>query len=254
MSKVADSTPKACVPEATNPVNTSPVSRSTVPEVPTFTVYKPPNDNSGLPPTAISDDFFTMTTADIKAAHDTLSARTRAMVNAPLQLRSAREANERAKRERWQNTSIRVKFSDRTQLERVFPSSDNIASVYTFVRDCLRDDVKSKSFILYQSPPKRDFKISDPKIRDQSLAQLLLAPSSVLLLRFEDEVLNRSDTPAPLLPSMISRAIDLPKPPDFNSASSASVTSSSASKPADKSSSSTSKSKVPKWLKLGQKK
>lgn len=48
------------------------------------------------------------------------------------------------------------------------------------------------SFLLDQSPPKRDLKVSDPKVRDLTLAELQLAPSSVLLLRFEDESLNRS--------------------------------------------------------------
>jgi hypothetical protein len=41
-----------------------------------------------------------------------------------------------------------------------------------------------------QSPPKRDLKVSDPKVRDLSLTELQLAPSSVLLLRFEDDALN----------------------------------------------------------------
>ena len=41
-----------------------------------------------------------------------------------------------------------------------------------------------------QSPPKRDLKVSDPNVRNLSLAELHLAPSSVLLLRFEDERLN----------------------------------------------------------------
>lgn len=41
-----------------------------------------------------------------------------------------------------------------------------------------------------QSPPKREFKVSDPQVRNLTLAELQLAPSSVLLLRFEDESLN----------------------------------------------------------------
>lgn len=48
------------------------------------------------------------------------------------------------------------------------------------------------TFLLDQSPPKRDLKVSDPKVRDLTLAELQLAPSSVLLLRFEDESLNSS--------------------------------------------------------------
>jgi hypothetical protein len=41
-------------------------------------------------------------------------------------------------------------------------------------------------------PPKRDLKVSDPTVRDLTLAELQLAPSSVLLLRFEDDQLNRA--------------------------------------------------------------
>lgn len=48
------------------------------------------------------------------------------------------------------------------------------------------------SLLLDQSPPKSDLKVSDPKVRDLTLSELQLAPSSVLLLRFEDESLNSS--------------------------------------------------------------
>lgn len=44
--------------------------------------------------------------------------------------------------------TIRVKFSDRTQLERTFPSADRIRSVYAFVRILLREDVKPIKFVL----------------------------------------------------------------------------------------------------------
>lgn len=40
-------------------------------------------------------------------------------------------------------------------------------------------------------PPNRDLKVSDLKVRDLTLAELHLAPASVLLVRFEDEKLNR---------------------------------------------------------------
>lgn len=41
-----------------------------------------------------------------------------------------------------------------------------------------------------QTPPKRELKVSDPNVRDLSLAELQLAPSSVLLLQFEKAELN----------------------------------------------------------------
>ena len=123
-------------------------------------------------------------------------------------------------------------FSDRTQLEKVFPSSSKIRAIYAFVRDSLREDVKPIKFILcmYSSvhpsihpsrvllvsgrthtslllfpppeppyhtiasnPPPRDLKVSDPTVRDLTLGELGLAPSSILHLRFvDDDGLNRA--------------------------------------------------------------
>lgn len=228
-----------------------PNSENLVEEQPTYKVFKPLGVMLLPPAPNLPDDYFTPTPADLKAAQQTLSAKTQALVDAPLQLRAVREANEKAKLDRWSNTTIRVRFTDRTQLERVFPSTDKIRSVYAFVRGCLREDVKPIKFILYQSPPKRDLKVSDPKVRDLSLAELRLAPSSVLLLRFEDETLNGSSVPAPLASSVLSRATDLPPPPEYD----ASASSSRQAPPTSSSTRSKSEQKkIPKWLKLGQKK
>lgn len=76
--------------------------------------------------------------------------------------------------------------------------------------------------------------MSDPAVRDLNLYELQLAPSSVLLLRFEDDKLNStlhssstphisqtfpswtgSTYPAPLVDSAISEAVELPRPPEF---------------------------------------
>ncbi|KAG1852931.1 hypothetical protein C8R48DRAFT_345876 [Suillus tomentosus] len=217
-----------------------------------FKVYRPPNSpTTSAPLEELPDSYFTPSPADLKAAQATLSARTRSLVDAPLQVRAQREAAEKSKRDRWPNTTIRVRFSDRTQLEKIFPSTDKIRSVYAFVRSSLRDDVKPIKFILYQSPPKRDLKVSDPNVRDLSLAQLQLAPSSVLLLRFEDESLNGTNVPAPLLPSIAASAIELPKPPSAEAE--ARKVEKSATPPTTTSSTSTGK-KIPKWLKAGLKK
>ncbi|KAG0702783.1 hypothetical protein DFH29DRAFT_483417 [Suillus ampliporus] len=215
-----------------------------------FKVYKPPTASTTSTP-QLPDSYFTPSPADLKAAQATLSARTRSLVDAPLRLRAQREAAEKSKRDRWPNTTIRVRFSDRTQLEKIFPSTDKIRSVYAFVRSSLRDDVKSIKFILYQSPPKRDLKVSDPNVRDLSLVELQLAPSSILLLRFEDESLNGTNVPAPLLSSIAARAIELPKPPGVDSEPP--KAGKSATPPAKTSSTSTEK-KIPKWLKAGLKK
>jgi len=222
------------------------------PAAPGFRLYKPASTQAAPTlPEDLPDSYFTPTTADIVGAQAALAARTQALVDAPLQLRSQREAAEKSKRDRWPNTTIRIRFTDRTQLEKKFPSTDKIRSVYAFVRLSLRDDVKPIKFILYQ-PPHRDLKVSDPHVRDLTLTELHLTPSSVLLLRFEDEALNRSDIPAPLMPSIMAQATDLPSPPSFDanpsqqSASSASKSSGARSQTHGK--------KIPKWLKFGLKK
>ncbi|KAJ7698458.1 hypothetical protein B0H16DRAFT_1645067 [Mycena metata] len=240
---IDNNTPFESTPEVT-PIPTS-----------SFKVYKPSSSTAAPPP--LSDDYFNPTPTDLKLAQSTLAARTQALANAPLQLRAVRDAAEKSKRDRWPNTTIRIRFTDRTQLEKVFASSSKIRVVYAFVRASLRDDVKPVKFVLYQ-PPKRDLKVSDPSVRDLTLAELYLAPSSVLLLRFEDaaheeaRALNGSDMPAPLAPEVLSQAIDLPVPPPSDAPSPSSAPSASSSQRAQ--SSSSTEKKIPKWLKLGLKK
>ncbi|KAK0449988.1 hypothetical protein EV421DRAFT_1732212 [Armillaria borealis] len=216
---------------------------------PEFKVYKPSDVVAAAPPAVLPDEYFTPTAADLRAAQSQLAARTQALTNAPLRLKTTREAEEKAKRDRWPNTTIRIRFTDRTQLEKVFPSTDKIRSVYAFVRELLREDVKPIKFILYQAP-NRDLKVSDLKVRDLTLAQLQLAPSSVLLIRFEDDSLNGSHVPAPLITNVLSQAVDLPRPPEVpDMVPSKGPT----SKIPASSSSSSGEKKVPKWLKLGKK-
>jgi len=219
-------------------------------------VYRPPT--TAAPQEDLPDDYFTPTITDIKARQQQLHARAVALNSAPLLTRAQREEQVKAKRDRWPNTTIRVRFPDRTQLEKTFPSGDKIRSVYAFVRDALREDVKPIKFVLSSNPPPRDLKVSDPAVRDLTLAELELAPSSVLLLRFLDDSLNRSDLPAPLASAVLEHAVDLPTPqgPDGNqkpgeASSRAASASSSSNKAKDSSGADV---KIPKWLKLGHKK
>ncbi|EMD33313.1 hypothetical protein CERSUDRAFT_160206 [Gelatoporia subvermispora B] len=236
-------------------------SAPTPAEAPTFKYYRPPTSTSASQPRELPESYFTPTAAELRAQQASLSARTDALVNAPLRTRVQREAEEKARHARWPQTTIRVKFSDRSQLEKTFPSTDKIKAVYAFVRGSLREDVKPIKFVLYQTPPKREFKVSDPTVRDLSLVDLQLAPSSMLLLRFEDDSLNHSDVPAPLNPSILAQAQDLPLPPNFDQepskdfAKDSGSASSSGKVPVSGSSASTKTDmKMPKWMKLGPKK
>jgi len=95
-------------------------------------------------------------------------------------------------------------------------------------------------------------------VRDLTLFELQLAPSSVLLLRFEDDALNDPDVPAPLNSAVIGQAEDLPVPPNFDvepapkkepaAASSTPSSKPSTSRPSGK------EQKLAKFLKLGPKK
>ncbi|KAH7106253.1 hypothetical protein BKA62DRAFT_288256 [Auriculariales sp. MPI-PUGE-AT-0066] len=219
---------------------------ATAPSAPTFKVFRPPTG----PSTALRnlpDVELTPTSAEVVAAFQSQTRRTEALNNAPLRTKAMRDQEDKHKLARWPTTTIRVKFSDRTQLEKSFPSTDKIKAVYVFVRDCLADEVKPIKFVLYQSPPKRELKNSDPNVRDLSLAQLQLAPSSVLLLAFEDPSLNVSTLQAPLRPDILAQTIDLPPPPVFDTAPPKAT--GKTLKPSG-SSGLTRDNKMPKWLKL----
>ncbi|KAF9533719.1 hypothetical protein CPB83DRAFT_844428 [Crepidotus variabilis] len=226
--------------------------RPAEPPLPTdFKIYKP-SVQVAAPLPSLPDEYFNPTAADLQKAQSQLVARTQALTNAPLQLRTAREAEVKAKRDRWPETKIRVKFADGTQLEKIFSSTGKIKPIYAFVRSCLREDVKPIKFVLYQ-PPKRELKVSDLAVRDLTLSELQLAPSSMLLVRFEDDSLNHPHIPAPLNPTILVAAIDLPQPPPMANTQPDSLD----NKKAATSSASPSKTgdiKVPKWMKIGQKK
>lgn len=110
--------------------------------------------------------------------------------------------------------------------------------------------------------------MSDPAVRDLSLYDLQLAPSSILRIRFLDDALNRTscirpcralltgvpdvNVPAPLADDVLLQAVDLPKPPDFDrvdpSPSGSGVSRNAAS--SGQGSGAGSERKLPKWLKL----
>ncbi len=125
-----------------------------------------------------------------------------------------------------------------------------------------------------QSPPKREYKVSDPAVRNLSLVELDFAPSSLLMLQFEEESLNRmsriaspascsinnlilstdENVPAPLDASVLAVIEDYPVPRTFEDAPTKD------NKPDGGKPRSTftfgkkdesGELKVPKWLKLG---
>ncbi|KAF8340286.1 uncharacterized protein EI90DRAFT_2966059 [Cantharellus anzutake] len=189
----------------------------------------------------IPDEEFEPTTAELKAAYASQQRRVVALTNAPLKTQAMKKRDEEARLSRWPTTKIRIKFPNQLILERSFPSTEKIKSVYQFVRSSLIEEAQSDKFILYQ-PPKRELKVSDPEVRLQSLAQLDLAPSSLLLIKFQTDGYNDPIRPPPLLSQLLEQSVPLPTPkreqePPSSSSSKMGPLASSLGK------------KIPKWFK-----
>ena len=113
--------------------------------------------------------------------------------------------------------------------------------------------------------------MSDPAVRDLTLFDLQLAPSCILLVRFEDPNLNRMviqirrpfmthskldvSVPAPLSPEVLAQAVDFPTPPpeveEEPEPSKSKPKAAPKIAPSQSSSSASGEKKIPKWLKLG---
>jgi len=128
----------------------------------------------------------------------------------------------------------------------------------------------TRSYLLFsdQSPPRRELKVSDPAVKNLSLFELELSPSSVLMISFFEESLNGTpfswsrssftnvitdhNLRPPLLESVLAQSKDLPPPPSFESAGEKdggkSWKNNSTQLPKDISAN----KGIPKWLKIGQ--
>ncbi|KLO05768.1 hypothetical protein SCHPADRAFT_910797 [Schizopora paradoxa] len=221
-----------------------------------FKIYNPPSSQSStlasIGATLPDDsDYFKPTPADLKLAQDSLAQRTKALQDAPLLTAKLRSEKDEEKKTRFPTATIRIKFANRTMLEKVFPSSDRIISVYRFVRACLNEEARSHKFVLFSSPPRRDFKVSDPEVKEKTLLDLRLAPQSNLFFRFFDDsiTLDNPGFPPPLLQSLLAQSVSLPTP------STLPVTMGDAgqSDTGLSSKNTTTERKIPKWLKLSKK-
>lgn len=119
----------------------------------------------------VTSDFFELTAADVRAAQSSLSAKTLTYKEAPLLTESLRNSKDQEIRNKWptvrlpsvkldvspnlylHKTVIRVKFADRSMLEKTFQSIDTIKAVYAFVRSCLREDVRVHKFVVCKYVP-----------------------------------------------------------------------------------------------------
>jgi tether containing UBX domain for GLUT4 len=96
----------------------------------------------------------------------------------------------------WMAPSWRGHFLQRTRFDQSTPSLEVVSARMCSLLNSssVLSDISVLLPMLISNvdqPPRCDLKVSDPSVRDLSLAELQLAPSSVLLLRFEDDQLNR---------------------------------------------------------------
>ncbi|KAG9005835.1 hypothetical protein FRB94_003905 [Tulasnella sp. JGI-2019a] len=217
-----------------------------------YKVWNPPGSGVATPG-SLPDEYFQPTGEELKAAWQAQSRLVEKLNNAPLKTQAIRDKEAKEKAKRWPETTIRIKFPNQMMLERKFTSSETIKSVYAFVRNALTEEAKQDKFVLYDSPPRRDLKVSDPEVKTKTLTQLNLAPSSILHFSFLDETLNSHTTPPPLLPSILACAADLPPPPSFDAPPKKADNRPQTLAGGPVAGSSSGEKKMPKWLKLGKK-
>ncbi|OCF37845.1 hypothetical protein I316_00069 [Kwoniella heveanensis BCC8398] len=248
-------------------------------------VYNPVSSSSATDtaPTDPPEDFFEPTLADVQSHHASVLARNKRLNEAPLLTSKHRDAEkaekEKAKRERWPNTTIRIKFSDGTIIQNVFPSNSPTA---------LRDEVREKPFILWQPPRTRYPEHPTPPpagskptkstpsyaktsiippanygfVRGgvvqglqggtggkESLFDLGLVPQSVLMVKFDEDDMNASAYPAPIRDDL--KAHSEPLPAIVPREAPKSQPSSTAGAGGQTSGAGAGEKKIPKWLQKG---
>ncbi|WFC99863.1 hypothetical protein MYAM1_002609 [Malassezia yamatoensis] len=191
-----------------------------------ITVYRAPNSRAYaliLAPPPADHDNFEPTPSELRAAFSS-TIQQKHGPNAPLMTSAMRarqaEAHARSKKQ-YDTIKIRIRFSDRTQLEHTFPHTATIRDLYELVDQSLNEEGKG-DYVLFQSPPKRDF----PRAADSpTLSQLGFAPAAVLGIRWSDPRRNSmystdsdslaSQTPAPLRQDLATSAREVPLTPTY---------------------------------------
>lgn len=158
-----------------------------------------------LPPTTTTSSSTHITAEadeDLKPTPEELKTAFRSTIlqrngpDAPLLTRALRERQEAqlglhsSRHRTWDNVRIRIRFSDRTMIERSFKETDTMDQVYSFLDESLDDAVKGKGVVIYTSPPKVEYKKGDTKVKGKTLRELGLIPSAVVSLRWDQAGMN----------------------------------------------------------------
>ncbi|UZJ55420.1 hypothetical protein CBS101457_004740 [Exobasidium rhododendri] len=220
-------------------------------------VFLPPNTAgpSRIPP-PLSEGEPKPTPAELKQAFSGHIAQ-RNGPDAPLMTKAMREREEAKlgiKKREFNEIRIRVRFSDRTALEGLFPSSTVVPTLYDFIRAHLAPTYASVPFVVYQAPPRRDLpERGDLTLQGKTIKDLGMAPQAIVNIRWSEASMNGNTFPAPLLSEILSQAEELPMPPSFDSVVSSPGQTVGESEKQGSGAGDTTK-KIPKWLKSLQKK
>ncbi|KAM9363163.1 tether containing UBX domain for GLUT4 isoform 1-T1 [Symphorus nematophorus] len=111
------------------------------------TVSHHAEDDRNLP-----DEFFEVTVDDVRKRFAQLKSERKLLEEAPLMTKSLREAQMKAKMERYPKVVLRIQFPDRYVLQGFFRPLETVGAVRHFVRSHLEDP--QLSFYLFITPPK----------------------------------------------------------------------------------------------------
>ncbi|GAA5940184.1 hypothetical protein JCM3775_007288 [Rhodotorula graminis] len=174
----------------------------------------------------LPESYFQPLPSEIQHAHASSVKRREDLVDRPLLTQKLRDQHQRDhdrdKARRWPHTRIRIRWPDRTLLEGVLPSTDKVVHLYEFVRIALRPDARDVPFVLYQTPPRTEYRRGAPHLKGKSLIDLDFTPSSAFYIKFEGpdtplvDALNDHKRAPPLVDELLGALAELPAPPTFD--------------------------------------
>lgn len=103
-------------------------------------------------PDELPDAFFEVTMDDVRRRLAQLESERKCLEDAPLVTKALREAQAKAKLERYPKVALRVRFPDRYILQGFFRPSETVADLRDFVRSHLGNP--ALPFYLFIAPPK----------------------------------------------------------------------------------------------------
>uniref|UniRef100_A0A1D1XF21 Tether containing UBX domain for GLUT4 n=1 Tax=Anthurium amnicola TaxID=1678845 RepID=A0A1D1XF21_9ARAE len=227
-------------------------------------VFNPPPENMTLTQMDLPDSFYELTSSELQFLLAMQDSKRKADENAGFKTRAMREQEEKARERKYPKTIIRVRFPDNFQVQMTFLSKETVGELYEFVKETLR--TPQRSFCLFTSPPKKI--LSEMSL---SLYQAGLSPASVVNFSWTDKLSDsghflsdeylklRTDIPHQIVDNVTSNIV--PEQTSSINNEGGHVLSEPSrrqnieeSGQGQHSSSNKSSSKVPKWLKFGNKK